>query len=106
MGILQLLAILTTFCTCSTPSGATAADGSSGSGDRRRALKRSLLSSPLVRRGWTGLMVLDYGLQVAPRLYRARRSSAVVIVVTTLLSGVNYAVVFARHASGARAKTH
>lgn len=61
-------------------TGATAADGSSGSGDRRRALKRSLLSSPLVRRGWTGLMVLDYGLQVAPRLYRARRSSAVVIV--------------------------
>jgi cardiolipin synthase len=29
---------------------------------------------------------------------------AVVIVVTILLSGVNYAVVFARHASGARAK--
>jgi thymidylate kinase len=48
--------------------------------DNRRALKRRLLSSPLVRRLWTGLMVLDYGLQVAPKVIRARRRSEVVIV--------------------------
>jgi thymidylate kinase len=48
--------------------------------DSRRALKRRLLSSPLVRRLWMGLMVFDYGLQVAPKLFRARRRAEVVIV--------------------------
>jgi thymidylate kinase len=50
------------------------------SGNSRRALKRRLLSSGLVRNLWTGLMVLDYGFQVAPRLVLARRSAEVVIV--------------------------
>jgi thymidylate kinase len=59
------------------PAGSVS-DGAGG--DSRRALKRRLLSSSLVRRLWTGLMVLDYGLQVAPKLMRARRSADVVIV--------------------------
>jgi len=60
---------------------ATATHGSGrGSGDSRRALKRRFLSSPLLRGLWTGVMVLDYGLQVAPRLVRARRRADVVIV--------------------------
>jgi thymidylate kinase len=50
------------------------------SGDRRRALKRRLLSSRLIRKLWTSLMVIDYGLQVAPRLMLARRTAEVVIV--------------------------
>jgi thymidylate kinase len=50
------------------------------SGDSRRALKRRILSIPLIRRLWTGLMVLDYGLQVAPKLLKARRSADIVIV--------------------------
>jgi thymidylate kinase len=49
-------------------------------GDSRRALKRRLLSLAPVRKLWTGVMVLDYGLQVAPRLMRARRSAEIVIV--------------------------
>jgi thymidylate kinase len=61
------------------PEAATVGE-SGGSNDSRRALKRRLLSSPLVRHLWTGLMVLDYGLQVAPKLIRARRRSEVVIV--------------------------
>jgi thymidylate kinase len=48
--------------------------------DSRRALRHRLLSLPVVRRLWTGLMVLDYGLQVAPKLVMARRRSEVVIV--------------------------
>jgi thymidylate kinase len=60
---------------------ATAAHGSNDTrGDSRRALKRRFLSSPLLRRLWTGLMVLDYGIQVAPKLIRARRRADVVIV--------------------------
>src|ERR1700685_103882 len=59
----------------------TAVSGTSGgSEDSRRALKRRFLSSSLVRRLWTVLMVLDYGLQVAPKLIRARRLAEVVIV--------------------------
>ena len=49
------------------------------SDDSRRALRRRLLSLPLVQRLWTSLMVLDYGLQVAPKLIRARWRSEVVI---------------------------
>lgn len=63
--------------------GAKATAGShagGASGNSRRELKRRLLSSALVRRLWMGLMVLDYGLQVAPKLMRARRSADVVIV--------------------------
>jgi thymidylate kinase len=48
--------------------------------ETRRALKGRLLSNPLIRRLWTGVMVLDYGLQVAPKLSRARRKADVVIV--------------------------
>jgi thymidylate kinase len=59
---------------------AVPAEESDGSDDDRRALKRRLLSSPLIRRLWTALMVLDYGLQVAPKLIMARRRSEVVIV--------------------------
>lgn len=58
----------------------TVSKANGGSGDSRRALKLRLLSSPLIRRLWTGLMVLDYGLQVAPKLLRARREAEVVIV--------------------------
>jgi thymidylate kinase len=60
----------------------SAGSGSSGreSDDGRRALKRRLLASPVVRWMWTTLMVLDYGLQVAPKLHRARRKAEVVIV--------------------------
>jgi thymidylate kinase len=61
--------------------GRVAVSGSNGeSDDSRRVLKRRLLSLPLLRRLWTGLMVLDYGLQVAPKLVRARRQAEVVIV--------------------------
>ncbi len=59
---------------------ATVSNANGGSGDNRRALKRRLLSSPLIRRLWIGLMVLDYGLQAAPKLLRARREAEVVIV--------------------------
>jgi thymidylate kinase len=57
------------------PSGT---DG--GVADSRRALKSRLLSSGLVRWLWRGMMVLDYGLQVAPKLSRARRRADIVIV--------------------------
>ena len=49
-------------------------------GTRRRELRRRLLSSRIGRTLWTGLMVLDYGLQVAPRLTMALRSAEIVIV--------------------------
>jgi thymidylate kinase len=61
-------------------AGAGISDSNADNGDSRRALKRRLLSSRLVRKLWMILMVLDYGLQVAPRLYVARRSADVVIV--------------------------
>jgi thymidylate kinase len=61
-------------------TGPAVSVSSGGSGDSRRALKRRLLSSRLVHRLWTATMVLDYGLQVAPKLLRARRESEVVIV--------------------------
>lgn len=48
--------------------------------DNRRALKSRLLSSRLIRSLWTTLMVVDYGLQIAPRLLIARHSADVVIV--------------------------
>jgi thymidylate kinase len=60
--------------------GVVVSSSNRGSEDNRRALKRRLLSSSLVRRLWTGLMVLDYGLQVAPKLVRARRQADIVIV--------------------------
>jgi thymidylate kinase len=56
------------------------APGNVEHGDSRRALKRRLLAWAPLRKLWTGVMVLDYGLQVAPRLLRARRSAEVVIV--------------------------
>jgi thymidylate kinase len=61
-------------------TGPAVADANEKNDDSRRALKRRLLASSLVRRLWTGLMVLDYGLQVAPKLIRARRRAEVVIV--------------------------
>lgn len=61
-------------------AGGVVSGSSGGSDDSRRALKSRLLSSSLIRRLWTGLMVLDYGLQVAPKLIRARREAEVVIV--------------------------
>ena len=61
-------------------SSSSRPSASAEQGDHRRALKQRLLSSPLLRKLWTGVMVLDYGLQVAPRLRRARLSSQIVIV--------------------------
>lgn len=58
-----------------TSREANAADQSSV----RRELRRRFLSSAFVRVAWRALMVLDYGLQVAPRLTLARRSAQVVI---------------------------
>lgn len=52
----------------------------SDQGDRRRALKRRVLSSAWTRELWTAVMVLDYGMQVAPKLWRARRSAEIVVV--------------------------
>jgi thymidylate kinase len=57
-------------------SGSRTVDGTK----RRRELRRRLLSSRIGRTLWTGLMVLDYGLQVAPRLTMALRSAEIVIV--------------------------
>lgn len=61
-------------------SASTQPGGDAQDGESRRALKRRLLASPLIRRLWTGVLVLDYGLQVAPKVLRARRSADVVIV--------------------------
>lgn len=61
-------------------STVTASNARVGTGDSRRKLKRRLLASSLVRGLWTSLMVLDYGLQVAPKVRRAQVRAEVVIV--------------------------
>jgi thymidylate kinase len=42
-------------------------------------MKRQLLSAPVVRRLWTMIMIVDYTLQIAPKLTRARLTTDVVI---------------------------
>jgi thymidylate kinase len=62
----------------SGPAASAAAGDSPPS--RRRALKARLLSFPLVSAGWSAMMIVDYGLRVAPRVRRARRRNDLVIL--------------------------
>jgi glycosyltransferase involved in cell wall biosynthesis/thymidylate kinase len=49
-------------------------------GERRRELRGRLLKVPGIRSAWTAMLVVDYGLRVAPRVRAALRRHDVVIV--------------------------
>ncbi len=54
-------------------SGSDTGEQPSSEHNRRRGLKRRVLSIPPLRAAWRGLMVLDYGLRTSVRVRRARR---------------------------------
>jgi dTMP kinase len=48
--------------------------------ERRRSIRARALANPWAARAWRALMVVDYGLRMAPAVRRARRKSDVVIL--------------------------
>jgi thymidylate kinase/glycosyltransferase involved in cell wall biosynthesis len=54
--------------------------GARAVGDRRRSIRGRVLANPLAWRAWRALMVVDYGMRIAPVVRRARRTSDVVLL--------------------------
>lgn len=48
--------------------------------EQRRSLRRRLLAIPAIRAGWRALMVLDYGVRLAPKVRAALRRNDVVLL--------------------------